>query len=141
MSILDLLPTLNAFLNTCSLIFLLLGGYFIKFKKDIARHKRCMLTAVVSSSFFLISYLTYHAFRGSVHFEGTGRVRTIYFIILVTHVILAAAIVPMVVRILIYAKREDFVKHKRLARITWPLWVYVSITGDLVYLMLYHWYN
>jgi putative membrane protein len=97
-----------------------------------------MITALISSSLFLISYLYYHAHVGSVHFEGQGWSRPVYYTILLTHTVLAAAIVPMVIITLNRALRERFDRHRAIARWTFPLWLYVSITGVVIYLMLYH---
>jgi putative membrane protein len=132
----ELLPTVNATLNTLSAIFLLCGYWNIRHKR-IAAHKACMLSAVVTSSLFLISYLTYHYHIGSKHFEGPGWVRPVYFSILISHTILAAAIVPLVLMTLRRALKGNFQMHARIARRTLPLWVYVSVTGVVVYWMLY----
>lgn len=103
----------------------------------MAAHRAVMITALATSTLFLISYLYYHAHVGSVHFEGTGWSRPVYFSILISHTILAAVIVPMVVITLSRALRERFDRHRRIARWTYPLWLYVSITGVIIYLMLY----
>lgn len=129
-------PLLNAALNALSAALLLAGWLLIK-RQRITAHKRCMLAAVVVSAAFLTSYVIYHARVGSVPFPGAGPVRALYFVILITHVVLAAAIVPLVILTLRHAWREDFVKHRRLARVTWPLWMYVSVTGVIIYVMLY----
>jgi uncharacterized membrane protein YozB (DUF420 family) len=133
------LPHLNAFLNSTSAIFLIVGYLFIKFGR-IEAHRNCQVTAVVTSTLFLISYLTYHYYHGETAFPGHGIVRPIYFTILITHVILAIVIVPMVLITLYRATRADFTRHRRIARWTLPLWLYVSVTGVIVYLMLYHFY-
>jgi putative membrane protein len=130
------LPTLNAALNATSAVLLSLGYYFIR-KKAFAAHKRCMLAAFATSTLFLISYLVYHYHVGSVRFRGDGWIRSVYFTILVTHTILAAAIVPLVLVTLRRAWRARFDKHKRIARWTLPLWLYVSVTGVVIYWMLY----
>ena len=135
MSILDL-PAVNATLNALSAIWLSMGYNFIR-RKKISAHRFCMLAALITSALFLISYLTYHYHAGSKHFEGQGTIRTIYFTILLTHTILAVVIVPMALITLFRALRERFDKHKRLARWTLPLWFYVSVTGVIIYLMLY----
>ena len=135
MSVTDL-PALNATLNGISTILLVTGWVFIK-RGDRRKHKACMIAALITSTLFLTSYVIYHAQVGSVPFKGTGVIRTIYFIVLIPHVILAAAIVPPV---LITASRgltAKYDKHRRIARWTLPLWLYVSITGVIVYLMLY----
>jgi putative membrane protein len=130
------LPTLNAALNATSAVLLSLGYYFIR-KKALAAHKRCMLAAFATSTLFLISYLVYHYHVGSVRFSGSGWIRSVYFTILLTHTILAAAIVPLVLVTLRRAWRARFDKHKRIARWTLPLWLYVSVTGVVIYWMLY----
>lgn len=133
------LPHLNAFLNTSSAVLLLAGYSFIR-RGKISAHKRCQLSALTASILFLISYLTYHYFHGATRFPGQGIARPIYFTILISHTILAIVIVPLVVVTLTRALRGDFQRHRRIARITLPLWLYVSVTGVLVYLMLYHLY-
>ena len=130
------LPALNATLNATSFVLLVTGYTFIRRGNRLA-HKRCMLGALGVSALFLTSYVIYHAQVGSVPFRGTGLIRTIYFAVLIPHVILAAAIVPL---ILITASRglsAKYDKHRRIARWTLPLWLYVSVTGVIVYLMLY----
>lgn len=133
------LPLLNAILNSTSSIFLLLGFYFIK-KKNRVAHKKAMLAAVTTSILFLTSYLFYHFNVGSVKFTAQGTVRTVYFTILLSHTILAASLLYFVPVTLVRALRERFDKHKRLARWTLPIWLYVSATGVIVYLMLYQFY-
>ena len=130
------LPTVNAALNSLSGAFLTLGFIFIK-SKNIKAHKACMLSAFASSSLFLISYLVYHYQVGSVPFKGQGAIRTLYFSILVTHTILAIVVVPLALITLFRALKENFPAHRRIARWTFPIWLYVSITGVLVYVMLY----
>ena len=130
------LPTLNALLNTTSALLLLAGFACIRRKKVVA-HRACMVSALGSSTLFLISYLTYHYFTGSRRFAGTGLVRSAYLLLLFTHTVLAAAIVPLVTVTLYRALRRDFRRHKSLARWTFPLWMYVSVTGVVVYWMLY----
>ena len=133
---LTLLPTLNAFLNALSAILLASGYYFIR-QRRIAAHKRCMVAAVVTSCLFLASYLTYHIQIGSKPFVGQGPIRTAYFSILISHTTLAAAIVPLVILTLRRAWKGNFERHARIARRTLPLWLYVSVTGVVVYWMLY----
>lgn len=133
------LPTLNAILNSLSVIFLVLGYRYIR-QGDTERHKKAMLSAVTTSALFLTSYLIYHYQVGSVKFAGQGLVRTLYFLILIPHVVLAAVMVPFILTLLYRAFREEFVQHKRIAKPTLAVWLYVSITGVLVYLMLYHLY-
>ena len=130
------LPTLNAALNSLSAVFLFAGYLFIKSRKRSA-HRVCMLSACACSTFFLISYLVYHYQVGSVPFKGSGAVRIVYFAILISHTVLAAAVVPLVLITLIRALRERFDAHRRIARWTFPIWLYVSITGVIVYVMLY----
>lgn len=130
------LPSVNAALNSLSAAFLILGFLFIKSKK-IKAHKACMLSAFSSSSLFLISYLVYHYQVGSVPFKGLGWIRTVYFTILFTHTILAAAVVPLALITLTRALKEKFAAHRRIARWTFPIWLYVSVTGVVVYWMLY----
>jgi putative membrane protein len=131
------LPHLNAVLNATSAIFLLAGYRFIR-QGRIRAHRNCQLSAFATSSLFLISYLTYHYYHGATRFTGQGIARPIYFSILTSHTLLAVVIVPLVLVTLTRAAKADFVRHKRIARWTLPLWLYVSVTGVLVYLMLYH---
>ena|SRR2546427_11855539 len=133
------LPHLNALLNATSAIFLVTGYTFIRFHR-IKAHRNCQVSAFVSSTVFLVSYLTYHYFHGATHFPGQGIVRPVYFTILISHTILAVVIVPLVLVTLYRAARGDFVRHRAIARWTLPLWLYVSVTGVVVYLMLYQMY-
>jgi len=135
MSITDL-PLLNAVLNTTSSVFLLLGYYFIRRKRK-ALHKKMMITALCTSTLFLLSYLVYHYNVGSVKFTGQGFARTVYFSILISHTILAVGVPPLAIVTLTRALRERFDQHKRIARWTLPIWLYVSVTGVIVYIMLY----
>jgi len=130
------LPALNAFLNLTSAVLLTIGWYFIK-KRRIDAHKRCMVAALIVSLAFLTSYLIYHYQVGSVPFGGQGWIRPVYFSILITHIILAIVILPMVLRTAYLGFRARFDKHVPIARWTFPLWMYVSVTGVVVYLMLY----
>jgi uncharacterized membrane protein YozB (DUF420 family) len=135
MSVTDL-PALNATLNATASILLVTGYIFIR-KGERQKHRNCMIAALMVSGLFLTSYVIYHAQVGSVPFRGTGWIRTLYFAVLIPHVILAAAIVPP---ILITASRgltAKYDKHRRIARWTLPIWLYVSVTGVIVYLMLY----
>ena len=138
MSVRDL-PALNAALNATSAVFLLIGYRFIR-RREIRAHRACMLAAFAVSIVFLISYLVYHAQVGSVHFPGTGWVRGVYFTILITHTILAVAVPPLAIITLVRALREQFDRHRRLARWPFPIWLYVSVTGVVVYVMLYQLY-
>jgi uncharacterized membrane protein YozB (DUF420 family) len=130
-------PTINATLNGTSAVLLLIGRGLIA-RRRVAAHRAIMITALISSSLFLMSYLYYHAHVGSVHFQGQGWSRPVYFTILFTHTVLAAAIVPMVIITLNRALRERFDRHRAIARWTFPLWLYVSVTGVVIYVMLYH---
>lgn len=130
-------PVIDASLNGTSAVLLFVGRGFIK-RGQMAAHRVVMITALVSSSLFLTSYLYYHWHVGSVHFQGRGWSRPLYFTILTSHTILAIAIVPMIIITLVRALRERFDRHQAIARWTYPLWMYVSITGVIVYFMLYH---
>jgi uncharacterized membrane protein YozB (DUF420 family) len=132
-------PVINASLNGASAVLLLAGRWWVR-QGRIAAHRAAMITAVVTSGLFLTSYLYYHAHVGSVPFHGTGWSRPLYFAILISHVVLAAVIVPLVIITLTRALRERFDQHRAMARWTFPLWLYVSVTGVLVYFMLYHWF-
>lgn len=136
MSWLHHLPTVNALLNSTSAIFLAIGFLCIR-RKKVHAHRFCMILALLASTLFLASYLTYHALFGAVHFMGQGPIRAIYFAILLTHTVLAMVIVPLVMRTLYLALRRRFDAHRRWARWTLPLWFYVSITGVVIYEMLY----
>ncbi len=133
------LPHLNATLNSISALLLITGYVFIR-RGNIAAHRRCMISAFIASVLFLISYLTYHAFHGSTPFKGTGWVRPLYFTILLTHTALAVVVAPLAIVTLVRALRERFDKHRRIARWTFPVWLYVSVTGVIVYLMLYQFF-
>lgn len=130
------LPALNACLNASSGVLLFVGWRFIR-RGDQERHRLCMIGAFTISVLFLISYVIYHALHGSTPFPGTGLARTAYLTMLATHVVLAAAVPPLAVVTLWRALRGDFERHRRIARITWPIWMYVSVTGVLVYVILY----
>lgn len=130
------LPPLNAGLNATSAALLAAGYGFIR-RRRIAAHRACMLLALLASVLFLISYLVYHARVGSVRYQGQGAARAVYLAILFTHTILAAAIVPLVAVTLFRALAGRFGRHAAIARVTLPIWLYVSVTGVVVYLMLY----
>ena len=130
------LPTLNAILNATATV-LLVAGYRAIRRRDVGTHRACMLGAVVASVLFLVSYLVYHYNAGSRPYTGTGPLRTVYFFVLITHVVLAAVNLPLVVTTLVRALRGRFDRHRAIARWTFPLWLYVSVTGVVVYLMLY----
>jgi uncharacterized membrane protein YozB (DUF420 family) len=131
------LPTLNATLNGLSAL-LLAGGFLCIRRRKVAAHRACMLSACITSALFLASYLVYHFQVGSVRFAGQGWVRPAYFTILFSHTVLAAAVVPLVLLTLGRALRGRFDRHARLARFTLPVWLYVSVTGVIIYMMLYH---
>jgi len=138
MTIADL-PALNASLNALASVFLVVGYILIRSGRRDA-HKRCMLLALTTSALFLISYVIYHANAGSVPFRGVGAIRVVYFVVLIPHVILAATILPLALLTAARGLRGDYGRHVRVARWTLPLWLYVSVTGVIVYLMLYHLY-
>jgi uncharacterized membrane protein YozB (DUF420 family) len=130
------LPTLNAVLNATSAGLLALGYVLIRRGRREA-HQQVMQAALVCSTLFLVSYLTYHAQVGSVRFQGRGPIRTVYFTILISHTILAVVIVPLVIVTFVRARQGRFDRHRAIARVTLPLWAYVSVTGVVVYWMLY----
>ncbi len=133
------LAPLNAVLNSIAAALLLAGFLFIR-RRNVRAHRACMITAVIFSAAFLTSYSIYHWHVGEVRFGGHGWVRPLYFAILIPHVILAGAIVPLVAVTLYFALRGRFPSHRRIARWTWPLWIYVSVTGVVIYVMLYRLY-
>lgn len=133
------LPHVNACLNGTSALLLLSGYTFIR-ARNVTAHRTCQVSALIISLLFLASYLTYHYHHGATRFQGTGLARPIYFTVLTSHTILAMVIVPLVVLTFYRAFRKDFMRHRRIARVTLPLWLYVSITGVIVYLMLYQIY-
>lgn len=143
--LLGIFPHLNAFLNGSSAILLLFGFYFI-LRKQVHRHRFCMIAACCVSAVFLASYLTHHALRtyysglGPTKFTGEGLVRPVYFTILTSHTILATLITPFILVTLWRGLKEQFDRHKRLARFVYPVWLYVSVTGVVVYVMLYQLY-
>ena len=132
----SLLPAVNATLNATSGIFLLTGYVLIK-RRQIHAHRNAMLAAFTSSTLFLISYVVYHYHAGSRPFLGQGPIRLVYFGILISHVILAIVILPFIISTLTKGLRGQYARHKRVAKWTFPLWMYVSVTGVIVYLMLY----
>ena len=133
------LPALNASLNSLSTIFICAGWYLIR-RGHWRQHIACMVAALLTSTAFLASYLYYHAHAGSVRFTEQGIVRPIYFAILITHVLLAFTILPLVIVTLVPVFRRRWDRHRRLGRWAMPIWLYVSVTGVLVYLMLYQWF-
>jgi len=145
MDALSIFPHLNAALNATSGVFLVCGFFFIQ-RQQIARHRACMLAASCISALFLISYVTYHALRtyyfgiGPTRFSGEGLARPVYFTILTSHTFLAMLVTPFVIRTLWLGLKMRADKHRNLARLVFPVWLYVSITGVIVYLMLYQIY-
>ena len=145
MNALNIFPHLNAALNALSGIFLISGFYFI-IKRRIAEHRLCMLTASTISALFLVSYLSHHALRtyyfglGPTRFTGEGLIRPIYFTILTSHTILAALVAPFVIVTLRRSLKGNYDKHKNIAQLVFPVWLYVSLTGVFVYLLLYQFY-
>ncbi|HEV8714185.1 MAG TPA: DUF420 domain-containing protein [Candidatus Binatia bacterium] len=131
------LPTLNAFLNATSAVLLVTGYRFIR-QRNIRAHRTCMIAAFTVSVLFLLSYLTYHYYAGVTRFPGQGWVRLVYFAILISHTALAALVPFLAVITLFRALKEQFPRHRGIARWTLPIWLYVSVTGVVVYLMLYH---
>lgn len=133
------LPALNAVLNGTAAVFLTTGYVMIRQGRRVL-HKRCMLAALVTSSAFLTSYVIYHAHAGSRPFTGQGAIRVVYFAILLTHVVLAVTILPLALVTTARGLRSQFDRHKKIARWTLPVWLYVSVTGVVIYLMLYRLY-
>ena len=133
------LASVNAGLNATAAILLGTGFYFIK-QKNIQAHKVCMVAAMAVSALFLTSYLIYHYNVGSVRFTKQGWIRDVYFPLLITHTTLAVVVLPMVLRTAFLATKRRFGNHVRIARWTFPMWMYVSVTGVIVYLMLYQFY-
>lgn len=135
----DQLPAFNATMNLLATICL--GAGFIAIKKEKKElHKKLMITALIFSAIFLASYLVYHYHVGSKPFPDLGWIKTVYLIILVPHIILAAVMVPFILKTFYHAFREEWEKHKKAARIAFPMWMYVSITGVIIYMMLYQWF-
>lgn len=133
------LPTLNAALNSLATLLLVAGWVFIR-RGQWRAHRAAMVAAFVVSALFLASYLTYHAVVGHVPFAGQGAVRPVYFAILLTHILLAVAVPVLAIAMFVLALRGRWEAHRRLGRITMPIWLYVSVTGVVIYLMLYHFY-
>jgi putative membrane protein len=132
-------PTLNATLNASAGVLLTLGYVFIR-RRRIEAHKKCMLGAFACSIIFLISYVIYHLQVGSVRFQGQGWIRPVYFTLLGTHTVLAVTVVPLALVTLARSLKGNFQAHRRIARWTLPIWLYVSVTGVIVYFLLYHLY-
>ena len=133
------LPHFHVSLNASVAAIILLGYYFIKADKPYA-HRNCMIAAMTISVVFMISYLTYHANVGYVPFNGQGTIRMFYFTLLTSHVILAATFIPMILVTAVRAIRGNFYEHSRIARWTFPIWLYVSVTGVLIYILVFHLY-
>ena len=133
------LPHFQALLNTIATLLLATGWYYIR-RQQRSRHRNCMVGALIVSSIFMTSYLTYHAAVGYMPFAGQGLIRPFYFTLLASHVVLAAAIVPLVLITAWFAMRADFTRHPRIARWTLPLWLYVSVSGVVIYLLGFHVY-
>ena len=131
----SMLPLINAVLNTCSATFLVSGFVYIK-NGNKENHRRAMMGALVTSTLFLVSYVVYHATSDPTSFGGQGAYKIFYFTILISHIILAIVITPLVLITFVRALAEKFDKHKKIARFTFPLWLYVSVTGVMVYLMI-----
>ena len=140
MADLSIFPALNASLNGASAVLIATGRILIR-RKKVNLHRACMIAAVTTSTLFLASYLYYHAHVGSVHFPGQGWTRPVYFTLLISHTVLAAVVVPLVVWSLTLGLRGRFERHRRVSRWTYPIWLYVSITGVLVYVILYQIYG
>lgn len=134
-SFVNYLPSVNAFLNSLTTVFLISGIFAIKNqKKDL--HIKFMISATVTSAVFLVTYIIYHHFHGDTKFLGVGIIRYVYFFILITHIVLSMVMVPMVFMTLYHAGMKHWEKHKKIARVTFPIWLYVSVTGVLIYLFL-----
>ena len=138
MSVQDL-PAVNAILNGISAIFLIIGYVHIR-NRRIPQHRRAMIAAFATSTVFLVCYLIYHANVGAVRFSGQGAIRQVYFAVLITHAVLAATVPPLALITLVRGLRERYDRHRKIARWTLPIWLYVSVTGVIVYLMLYQMY-
>jgi putative membrane protein len=136
---LSALPLVNATLNGTSAV-LLAAGYMLIRRRQIKQHRVCMLSAFLLSTLFLISYVVYHTYAGSTSFAGQGWIRPVYFTILISHITLAAVVVPLALTTLLRTWQNTFDRHRRIARWTLPIWLYVSITGVVIYVMLYHWH-
>ncbi len=131
--------TFNAVVNS-TVAALLILGYLLVRQKNYVAHKNVMLVAIVLSSLFLVSYIAHHLFAGETHFGGTGGIRTFYFVLLISHIALAAIILPIILFTAYRSLTGEFAKHKKIARYTFPLWLYVSVTGVVVYLMISPYY-
>ncbi len=136
---LTVFPAINAALNGTSAVLIASGRVLIR-RKLVVAHRACMIAAVVCSSAFLVSYLYYHAHVGSVRFQGQGMIRPVYFAILISHTLLAAVVVPLVIVTMARGLGGRFDRHRTIARWTYPIWLYVSVTGVVIYVLLYHVY-
>ncbi len=132
-------PALNATLNGCTAVLILVGYRYIR-QRNITAHRYTMLTAFGVALLFLASYLAYHSIVGTTRFTGTGWIRPVYFFILISHTVLAAVVVPLAVLAVVFGLRDRRRAHRAVVRWLWPMWLYVSVTGVLIYFMLYHWY-
>jgi len=139
MDLIAILPPVQASLNVTAATLMSVGYYFIR-SGNRSAHKACMISALAVSTLFFIFYLYYHSVVGNIPFAGQGAIRPIYFTVLITHVVLAAAIVPLVLTTVSFVVRGKFYKHRRVARWTLPIWLYVSVTGVLIYLLAFHIY-
>lgn len=135
-----MLPAVNATLNATSALLIALGYYFIVWRRDFVMHKRLMLGACATSAVFLACYLVYHYFAGATRFTATGWPRVLYFTILISHTILAVAVLPLVILSVWNGLKDRRKQHRRVSKWTFPVWMYVSVTGVLVYFFLYHWF-
>lgn len=134
----NILPSVNAALNSTSALLLGAGFYFIK-QRRVTAHERCMVSAFIVSGLFLVCYLTRFALTGTHRFPGTGAAKLVYLTILASHMLLAAVTPVLAVRAIFLARARRIPEHRRLVRYAWPIWMYVSVTGVIVYAMLYHW--
>lgn len=135
----EIFPVLNAVLNGTSAVLLLVGHSLIQ-RGKVAAHRACMVAAFAASTVFLISYLYYHAHVGVIRFQGLGWTRPVYFSILISHTVLALTLLALVPTTLVLALRASFQKHRAIARWTYPIWLYVSVTGVVIYFMVYRWF-
>jgi uncharacterized membrane protein YozB (DUF420 family) len=140
MELIPVIPPFLAILNTTAASLVSLGYFFVR-KRNTSAHRACMITALIVSTVFMVFYLYYHAQVGNIPFAGTGLVRPVYFSILASHVILAAVLFPMVLVTAGLALKGNTTRHRRVARVTLPIWLYVSITGVIIYLMAFHIYT
>ncbi len=140
MNIIQILPHVQTLLNMTAITLMLTGYYYIRVKQNKTAHRAYMIAALLVSTLFLISYLYYHSQIGNVKFAGQGLIRPIYFSILASHILLAALIIPLILITISHAFKEQFFFHRRYARWTLPLWLYVSVTGVIVYLLAFHIY-